>query len=175
MRGTWIGTACLVACAAGVAAAQAGTVTVALQNASGADAGTVIFSRQGSDVQMQAQLKGLPPGQHAIHVHAVGTCTPPDFTSAGGHLNPASRHHGFNNPEGHHAGDFPMSVTVKADGTGNATLSSSDLSLDPTAGTSLFGKSVIVHELVDDQKTDPAGASGKRIACGVIPSAVLAK
>ena len=61
-----------------------------------------------------------------------------------------------------------MSITVKADGKGSAKLSSTDLSIDTASMSSIYGKSVVVHELVDDQKTDPAGASGKRIACGVI-------
>ncbi len=170
MRGLWIGTMGLMAGCALAVAATAKPVTVPMMDGSGASVGTVTFSQHGKTIEMRAALKGLPAGEHAIHVHATGTCTAPDFASAGGHLNPDSKHHGFSNPEGHHAGDFPASVTVKADGTGSAKLSSADLSLDAAAPTSIYGKSVVVHELVDDQKTDPAGASGKRIACGVVPA-----
>ncbi len=169
MRTAWMTAACMLAGAA-MAMAQTGPVTVLLKDGTGADAGSVTMSPQGTGVQMQVMLKGLPPGDHAIHVHAVGTCTPPDFTSAGGHLNPTNKHHGFDNPDGHHAGDFPSSVTVAADGTATATLASADLSLDPASASSVLGKAVVVHAMADDQKTDPAGASGKRVACGVVPA-----
>ncbi len=171
MRNALIGIAGLLAGCMAASAASVKPVTVPLQDATGANVGTVTFSQHGKTLEMKAALKGLPAGEHGIHVHAVGTCTPPDFASAGGHYNPDSKHHGFSNPEGHHAGDFPMSVKVKVDGKGSAKLSNSDLSLDTAAMSSIYGKSVVVHELVDDQKTDPAGASGKRIACGVIPAA----
>ncbi len=154
-------------------AAKAKPVTVPLADATGKSVGSVSFTQHGKSVEVRAALNGLPTGEHAIHVHANGTCTPPDFTSAGGHLNPNSKHHGFSNPEGHHAGDFSKSIEVKADGTGSAKLSSADLSLDAASPVAIYGKSVVVHELVDDQKTDPAGASGKRIACGVIPAASM--
>lgn len=154
-------------------AAKPKPVTVPLQDASGSNVGSVTFMQKGKAVEMKAMLQGMPTGQHAIHVHAVGTCTPPDFTSAGGHLNPTGKHHGYANPEGHHAGDFPASVMVNADGSGTATLKNADISLDPASPVAIYGKSVVVHELVDDQKTDPAGASGKRLACGVIPAASM--
>lgn len=173
MRGSWLGVVGLMAGCVVAVAATVKPVSVPMKDASGTDVGTVIFSQRGKTVNVRVEMKGLPAGEHALHVHAVGTCTPPDFTSAGGHLNPDSKHHGFQNPEGHHAGDFPLSVTIKADGTGSAKLSSTDLSLDTAAPASIYGKSVVVHELVDDQKTDPAGASGKRIACGVIPAAMM--
>ena len=154
-------------------AAAVKPVVVNMNDANGTNVGTVTFTQHGRTVDVRVILMALPPGDHALHVHAVGTCTPPDFTSAGGHLNPDSKHHGFLNPDGHHAGDFPMSVKVKEDGKGTAELHSTDLSLDASAPTSIYGKSVVIHELVDDQKTDPAGASGKRIACGVLPAAAM--
>ena len=154
-------------------AAAVKPVVVTMNDASGTNVGTVTFTQHGKTVDVRVALMALPPGDHALHVHAVGICTPPDFTSAGGHLNPDSKHHGFLNPDGHHAGDFPMSVKIKEDGKGTAELHSTDLSLDTAAPTSIYGKSVVIHELVDDQKTDPAGASGKRIACGVIPGAAM--
>lgn len=171
MYKAWMGTTTMFAVCLAASAAISKPVAVPMQDVNGINVGTVTFTQKGKAVEMRAALKNLPSGQHAIHVHAVGTCTPPDFASAGGHLNPDSKHHGFSNPEGHHAGDFPMSVAVKGDGMGSAKLLSKDLSLDASAPASIYGKSVVVHELVDDQKTDPAGASGKRIACGVIPAA----
>ena len=153
-------------------AASPKPVTVDLKDANGKDAGKVIFTQKGATVDMKVSLMGLPAGDHGIHVHAGSTCVAPDFTSAQGHLNPSGKHHGYSNPEGHHAGDFPSSVTVKADGKGKATLINTDISLDPASMSSVYGKTVVVHELADDQKSDPAGASGKRIACGVIPAAM---
>ncbi len=170
MRTVWFATACLIVGSA-MAMAQTSPIAITMKDATGTDVGTVTISQQGDAVQMQVALKGLPAGEHGIHVHAVGSCTPPDFTSAGGHLNPANKHHGFDNPDGHHAGDFPASFAVGADGTGTATLSTTALSLDPASASAVYGKAIVVHAMADDQKTDPAGASGKRIACGVIPSA----
>lgn len=172
MRKLGVGTAALLVACVAAAAAKPKPVTVPLQNASGVNVGSVTFTQKGKAVEMRAMLNGMPSGEHAIHVHAVGTCTPPDFASAGGHLNPNSKHHGYANAEGHHAGDFPASVMVKADGTGTANLKNADISLDPASPTAVYGKSVVVHELVDDQKTDPAGASGKRLACGVIAASM---
>ena len=171
MRGVLIGTASLLAVSTIALAAAVKPVVVNMNDASGTNVGTVTFTRHGKTVDVRVVLMAMAAGEHALHVHAGGTCTPPDFTSAAGHLNPDSKHHGFLNPEGHHAGDFPMSVKVKADGKGSAELHSTDLSLDAASATSIYGHSVVIHELADDEKTDPAGASGKRIACGVIPAA----
>ncbi len=170
MRKEWMAAA-LLTLGSAAALAQTGPLTVPMQDATGADVGTVTLTKQDNGVQMQVALKGLPAGEHAIHVHATGICTPPDFTSAGGHLNPTSKHHGFQNPDGHHAGDFPSSLTVDADGTVTATLTSTDTSFDANSPAAIFGKAIVVHAAADDQKTDPAGASGKRVACGVVPAA----
>lgn len=173
MHTKFFATAALGVLSLAALAAKPKPVTVPLQNAAGVNVGSVTFLQKGKAVEMKAMLNGMPSGEHAIHVHANGTCTPPDFASAGGHLNPANKHHGYANPEGHHAGDFPASVMVKADGTGTATLKNADISLDLASPVAIYGKSVVVHELVDDQKSDPAGASGKRLACGVIPAASM--
>jgi Cu-Zn family superoxide dismutase len=98
-------------------------------------------------------------------------CDAPDFKTAGGHFNPASKKHGIENPMGHHNGDLPQNVTIAANGTGSATFHVDYLSLDPSASDSLFangGTSIMVHEKADDMKTDPTGNAGNRIACGVI-------
>jgi len=151
-------------------AAKPQAVTVPMKDSAGKDVGTVTFVQGKSALDVKVKLSGLPMGEHGIHVHAGAACTAPDFTDAGGHLNPTAKHHGFSNPEGHHAGDFPMSVKVGENGKGTATFHNADLSLEAGQPASILGKAVVVHELVDDQKTDPAGASGKRIACGVAPA-----
>ncbi len=146
-------------------------VVVPLKTSAGEDAGTASFRQVKDKVVVKVRLKNLPPGQHAVHLHAKPVCDAPDFKSAGGHFNPESKQHGFQNPMGHHAGDLPENVTVGEERTGEATFKVSYLSLDPASPYSIFangGTSVVVHEKADDGKTDPSGNAGNRIACGVV-------
>lgn len=111
----------------------------------------------------------VPPGSHGIHIHTVGKCDPPDFASAGGHYNPDGKKHGLDNPEGPRAGDLPLLV-VAQDGTGTLETTTNLLTNRPK-GKEPFdadGAALVVHASADDQKTDPTGNSGARIACGVI-------
>ena len=114
-------------------------------------------------------MSQLPPGKHGIHIHAVGKCEGPAFTTAGGHLNPDAKKHGKENPEGPHAGDL-LNLEVKADGTAKATLLDTMVTLGdgPNSVFHEGGTAIVIHEKEDDYKTDPAGNSGARIACGVI-------
>ena len=120
---------------------------------------------------MKLDLKNLPPGVHAVHFHQKAQCDPPDFKSAGGHFNPTGKQHGFDNPQGHHAGDM-MNFTVKDNGTAKATVKDVDVVLGSgSESNSLFangGTSIMIHAKADDYKTDPSGNSGDRIACGPI-------
>lgn len=120
-------------------------------------------------VLIRVEATGLPAGPHGIHIHEVGDCTPPEFTSAGAHYNPFHRQHGLANPRGPHAGDLPNLVVSP---TGAAFFEAVDLkvTLGPGRNT-LFdadGSSLVIHAQADDHVTDPAGNSGARIACGVI-------
>ncbi len=112
-------------------------------------------------------------GEHGVHIHAVGQCTP-TFAAAGGHFNPASHKHGFLSGEGHHAGDLP---NLQVNLLGNATYEAKTSLVTLGEGAnSLFdadGSSIVVHAGPDDYHTDPAGASGDRIACGVLTRAPL--
>jgi Cu-Zn family superoxide dismutase len=145
--------------------------TVALKDAKGNDVGTAVIMSKGSGVEVKLDLKNLPPGVHAVHFHQKAQCDPPDFKSAGGHFNPTSKQHGFDNPQGHHAGDM-MNFTVKDNGTAKATVKDTDVMLGTgSESNSLLangGTSIMVHATADDYKTDPAGNSGDRIACGPI-------
>jgi Cu-Zn family superoxide dismutase len=138
-------------------------------NAQGQNIGTARILPAKKGVKIEVSVSQLPPGKHGIHIHAVGKCEGPAFTTAGGHLNPDTKKHGKDNPEGPHAGDLLM-IDVKADGTAKATLLDTMVTLGD-GSNSLFhdgGTSIVIHEKEDDYKTDPTGNSGARIACGVI-------
>lgn len=145
--------------------------TVELKDAKGNSVGAAILVSKGKGVEVKLDLKDLPPGEHAVHFHQNPKCDPPDFKSAGGHFNPTGKQHGFDNPNGHHAGDMP-NFMVKADGKAKATVKDDDVVLgNGSESNSLFvngGTSIMIHAKADDMKTDPSGNSGDRIACGVI-------
>lgn len=114
----------------------------------------------------------MPAGTHGIHIHMTGKCEGPKFESAGGHWNPTGRKHGSENPDGQHAGDLP-NLVVAANGTGTLsfTIPNATLSGGTEALLDADGAAFVVHDKADDLKTDPAGASGDRIACGVFSAA----
>ena len=174
MRLGWLATVAIVAgMTAAVAQGPAAPKQIKVQilPATGQDAGFATFKTVKNGVKVKIELKNLPFGPHAVHIHQNAVCDAPDFKGAGGHFNPAGKQHGYMNPMGHHNGDFPASVSVGENHTGEATFVVNSISLDPAVPDSLFlngGASIVVHEKADDQMTDPSGASGNRIACGVI-------
>ena len=157
-----------IACAAAVSA-HAETAKAPLKDGVGKDVGTVELMQTPHGVLLKMSLKGIPAGEHAFHVHAVGKCEPP-FTTAGGHFNPASKKHGMEAAEGAHAGDMP-NLHVPPSGELVIEIANPAISLVKGQPNSVFdgdGSAIVIHAKADDYKSDPAGNAGDRIACGVI-------
>ena len=127
--------------------------------------GTVTFSQEDNGVRVVADLTGLTEGEHGFHVHENGDCSAPDGSSAGGHFNPTGMPHGGPDSPEHHIGDLG---NITADASGKAHLDHvfSFLSLNGT--NSIVGHGLIVHGGKDDLTSQPSGAAGARVACGVI-------
>ncbi len=143
-----------------------GSATLVLAN--GQPAGTAQLLASETGVTLAVAATGIAPGEHGFHLHTTGSCKRPDFTSAGGHLNPQNRSHGSLSPRGSHFGDMP-NLTIGAGGSGTITV---DLPGTRTQAEEwLFdsdGTAVVIHAQPDDYRTDPTGNAGDRIACGVL-------
>jgi superoxide dismutase, Cu-Zn family len=158
--------------AAGLALAMpavaADTASAVLKDKDGKEVGNVAFTDTPSGVLMRLDLTAVPPGEHALHLHAVGKCEPPDFKSAGGHFNPDKTKHGLMSDEGPHAGDLP---NIYVPESGKITLEVLAPLVTLKGDPALLdddGSAIVIHDGADDALTDPAGNAGKRIACGVI-------
>lgn len=155
--------------AAATLPSQAQTAKAALKSADGKDAGSVTLTQAPGGVLLSVSVKGLPAGEHAFHVHAVGKCEAP-FTSAGGHFNPGNKKHGMMAMDGAHAGDMP-NLHIPASGELTVEVMNSAITLEKGKPNSLLdddGSAMIIHAGKDDYKTDPTGEAGGRIACGVV-------
>ncbi len=139
-----------------------------LTAADGSARGKAWVAENAGHWELKVEVVGLPAGSHGAHLHTVGKCDAPDFTTAGGHLNPMGKMHGSDNPQGPHLGDLP-NVMVGADGKGMLTVALTGTAAELTPA--LFdadGTAVVIHATADDYRTDPSGNSGGRIACGVL-------
>jgi superoxide dismutase, Cu-Zn family len=145
-------------------AASSPVATAVLRDAGGGEVGQAQVFESAGKLRVALTATGLTAGERGVHVHAVGQCEAPGFTSAGPHWNPTTKQHGRDNPMGAHQGDLP-NIVIGADGRGSI-----DAPLPGTRADMLDadGASIIIHAGPDDYKTDPSGNSGGRIACGVL-------
>jgi superoxide dismutase, Cu-Zn family len=164
----------LTVLACGVAYAQApvtptATAAATMKNAEGRTIGTVALREVPTGVLLKVDLSGVPAGVHAFHVHSVGKCDPPMYTTAGGHFAPGGTHHGLLAANGPHAGDLP-NVYVPADGKLSFEVLARDVTLaaGPKSLLDVDGSAVVLHATADDYTSDPAGNAGARIGCGVV-------
>jgi Cu-Zn family superoxide dismutase len=145
-------------------------ITVALEPKSGSDlGGEVTFTQEDGEVTMEATITGLAEGQHAIHIHQKADCSAEDGTSAGGHWNPTNEKHGkWGDAEGYHKGDIG-NFEVDANGEGTVSMTTDEWCIGcDDENKNIVGKAIIVHDGVDDYTSQPSGAAGTRVGCGVI-------
>lgn len=153
--------ASMLAACASQSAAPAASATLAAKSGSQVS-GTVGFNEIPGGLRLTADVKGLTPGEHGFHIHDSGDCSAPDAVSAKGHYNPNSKMHGHHGGAEHHGGDMPNLV---ANAQGEAKMSTE---LKGLTLAEVTARSVVIHADPDDYKSQPAGNSGKRVACGTI-------
>lgn len=147
-------------------AAAPATAGATFASLDGGIKGTATFTETGAGVEIHVEVDGAPPGTHGFHIHQTGDCSAEDFTSAGGHFNPTGVPHGGPEDPERHAGDLG-NIEIGEDGSGHLMLVSDQITV--AAGpTSVVGKAVILHADPDDLISQPTGAAGARLACGVI-------
>lgn len=150
--------------ATGMPTAGGATAVAMLRTATGADAGRATATEVTGGIRFTMDVRGLPTGTHGAHVHTIGRCDAPDFTSAGGHWNPTATKHGSMNPQGPHEGDLP-NLIIGNDGRGTLGITVPGATMAGLLDAD--GAAIVVHAGADDLMTDPSGNSGGRIACGV--------
>lgn len=145
-------------------------ITVPMEAKSNSDlSGTVTFTQENGEVTMTAEFSGLKEGMHAIHLHENADCSAQDATSAGGHWNPTFEDHGeWGSENGYHRGDIG-NFDVNTEGKGSITFTTEQWCIGcEDDKKNILNKAVIVHNGADDFTSQPSGAAGTRIGCGVI-------
>lgn len=127
--------------------------------------GNITFTKTTEGIKIVADVSGLTPGKHGFHVHKFGDCSATDGTSAGGHFNPENLKHGAPTDIERHVGDLG---NLEADTDGNAHYERTDTFIALSGPHSIIGRAIIVHAGEDDLTSQPTGAAGARVACGVI-------
>jgi Cu-Zn family superoxide dismutase len=129
--------------------------------------GSAIFVLEDGKITLQLDVSGMPPGPHAVHLHEHGDCSAPDGSSAGAHWNPSDEAHGRWGAEAHHLGDIG-NIEIAPDGRGSYALTTDRWEMGTGSANDIVGRSVIIHAAPDDFATQPTGAAGGRIGCGVV-------
>ena len=163
---------CVLATGTAFAGSMALKARADIIDPTGKTIGTATLTEPKDGVKVKLKVSGLAPGKHGYHIHETGTCTTPDFKSAGGHFNPFHKHHGLENPQGKHAGDLP-NLEAKKNGKAKVTFVATEATLKAGPGSLLKegGTAIVIHADPDDNMSDPAGNAGARVACGVIVQA----
>ncbi len=130
--------------------------------------GSVSFVKTDNGVRVTAELTGLTTGDHGFHIHEKGDCSSSDGKSAGGHFNPHKVNHGGPDAAIRHVGDLG---NISADENGNARYDRVDKLISFDGTNNIIGKGIIIHAGADDLTSQPTGAAGTRVACGVISQA----
>lgn len=149
------------------AVVEPGLAQATISDADGNAIGTVALSQAGETLSLEITIADMEPGQRAFHLHTSGKCEGPDFKSAGGHLNPFDKSHGKLSEDGKHLGDLP-NISVSQGGVSISTVLEGEASKLLPIIFDEDGTAVMIHAGPDDYTTDPAGAAGPRIACGVL-------
>ncbi len=149
-----------------IAPAKQANAMIGSSNDSGVT-GVAVFTQNGDQITLTIEIQGASPGLHAAHIHANGDCSAPDGTSAGGHWNPTGVAHGKWGEGEFHLGDIG-NITVGEDGTGSITLTTDLWEIGTGSDVDVVGRGIIVHAGADDFTSQPSGAAGARIGCGVI-------
>jgi Cu-Zn family superoxide dismutase len=142
---------------------------VSIEPRSGAAvSGGIAFDELDGLLRIHGVLTGLKPGVHGFHIHETGDCSADDAASAGGHYAPLSKNHGApSQPVAQrHAGDLG-NIVAGEDGTAAIDILVSASGPDDL-GQRILGKAVVVHGAADDLTSQPSGAAGDRVGCGVI-------
>ena len=156
----------------GMAGPAAPSAKVEIQDAAGSLRATGSLSQRADGIAVHLEAHGMAPGAYGIHVHAVGQCAGPGFTSAGGHWNPTGKQHGRDNPMGMHEGDLPnLVIGTNGNGVLDAVIAGGELNSGANPLLDSDGAAIVIHANADDYRTDPSGNSGPRTACGVIQPA----
>ena len=151
-------------------AGNAAAARAAMRDSSGRTVGEAVLTQTPNGVLLKVDLRGVEAGVHAIHIHQTGRCDPPTFESANGHFAPDTNEHGFLDERGPHAGDLP-NIHVPESGSVSFEYLVDRVTLHGGRPGSLLdadGAALVMHAEPDDYQTDPAGAAGDRLVCGVI-------
>jgi Cu-Zn family superoxide dismutase len=148
---------------------SAPAASVEIHDAAGSLVATGKLSQRADGIAVHIEARGMKPGTYGIHIHSVGRCEGPAFTTAGGHWNPTGKQHGRDNPMGMHQGDLP-NLVIGTDGNGvlDTVVAGGSLKDGPAALLDADGGAIVIHANPDDNRTDPSGNSGARIACGIV-------